>query len=507
VFRYFGPPGTGKTTTLLNQVDGLLANGTSPTEIGYFAFTRKAAHEAKDRAVSRFGLDPEKDFLYFRTLHSLAFLLLGMNNAEILTEDKLKKFGKAVGVDLSTNNETLQDEGFSILRSNHPIMRCIDLARNTLQGPEYAYNFCDLHMPYYEYEHVYKEYNRFKTVNGLKDFTDMMVELAANASLVPHLKVVFLDEAQDLTPLQWQVAKILSDNSDRMFVAGDDDQGIYRWAGADIDQFINLSSGSEVLEQSYRIPRSVHSLADRVSKRITHRQKKVWNPRKEEGSVSRIYDPQNFDFNGEGSWLVMAQANYMLDGIAAEMKSTGQFFERYNQPSLGQRVRDAISAWNHIQQEAGHEISLRDAQNLYRHISSGEGKLQRGAKKMLDGANDQDTFSLSVLRKHFGLQVPDTTWDVALDRIRDEDRAYITALLNRGVNIFQKPTIKLSTIHGSKGGEADNVLLYLDLSSKALQEMERNPDDAHRVLYVGITRTKNNLVLKMPEDQQRGWAV
>jgi superfamily I DNA/RNA helicase len=126
---------------------------------------------------------------------------------------------------------------------------------------------------------------------------------------------------------------------------------------------------------------------------------------------------------------------------------------------------------------------------------------------MLDGANDQDTFSLSVLRKHFGLQVPDTTWDVALDRIRDEDRAYITALLNRGVNIFQKPTIKLSTIHGSKGGEADNVLLYLDLSSKALQEMERNPDDAHRVLYVGITRTKNNLVLKMPEDQQRGWAV
>ena len=307
--------------------------------------------------------------------------------------------------------------------------------------------------------------------------------------------------------MQWQVAKILNDNSDRMFVAGDDDQGIYRWAGADIDQFINLSSGSEVLEQSYRIPRSVHSLADRVSRRITHRQKKVWNPRKQEGSVSRIYDPQNFDFSGEGSWLVMAQANYMLDGIAAEMKSTGQFFERYNQPSLGQRVRDAISSWNHIQHDAGHEISLRDAQNLYRHISSGEGKLQRGAKKMLDGANDQDTFSLSVLRKHFGLQVPDTTWDVALDRIRDEDRAYITALLNRGVNIFQKPTIKLSTIHGSKGGEADNVLLYLDLSSKALQEMERNPDDAHRVLYVGITRTKNNLVLKMPEDQQRGWAV
>ena len=75
MFRYFGPPGTGKTTTLLNQVDGLLANGTSPTEIGYFAFTRKAAHEARDRAVSRFNLDPEKDFLYFRTAQFGVFIV------------------------------------------------------------------------------------------------------------------------------------------------------------------------------------------------------------------------------------------------------------------------------------------------------------------------------------------------------------------------------------------------------------------------------------------------
>jgi len=51
------------------------------------------------------------------------------------------------------------------------------------------------------------------------------------------------------------------------------------------------------------------------------------------------------------------------------------------------------------------------------------------------------------------------------------------------------------------------VLLFLDLSGKALTEMERNPDDAYRVLYVGITRAKENLILKMAEDSQRGWSV
>jgi superfamily I DNA/RNA helicase len=120
---------------------------------------------------------------------------------------------------------------------------------------------------------------------------------------------------------------------------------------------------------------------------------------------------------------------------------------------------------------------------------------------------EQDLFTISVLRQHFGLETADSTWDEALDRIGDEDRAYASALLNRGVNIFEKPKIKLSTIHGAKGGEADNVLLFTDLSGKALKEMEKNPDDAHRVLYVGITRTKQNLVLKMPEDSQRGWAI
>ena len=103
MFRYFGPPGTGKTTTMLNQVDALLAGGMSPNDIGYFAFTRKAAHEARDRAVSRFNLDPEKDFSYFRTLHSLAFQALGMSSADVLGDKGLRSFGQETGIDLHSS--------------------------------------------------------------------------------------------------------------------------------------------------------------------------------------------------------------------------------------------------------------------------------------------------------------------------------------------------------------------------------------------------------------------
>ena len=64
-----GPPGTGKTHTLLEQVETYLKN-TDPDKIGYFAFTKKASNEAKERAMKKFNYS-EDDLPYFRTLHSL----------------------------------------------------------------------------------------------------------------------------------------------------------------------------------------------------------------------------------------------------------------------------------------------------------------------------------------------------------------------------------------------------------------------------------------------------
>ena len=86
-----GPPGTGKTHTLLNRVEEELARGTPPDRIAFLAFTKKAATEARDRAMKKFDLE-EQHLPYFRTLHSFAFHQLGLTKAEVMSRDNYKEF-------------------------------------------------------------------------------------------------------------------------------------------------------------------------------------------------------------------------------------------------------------------------------------------------------------------------------------------------------------------------------------------------------------------------------
>ena len=80
-----GPPGTGKTTTLLNLVDEFIQDGVRPRQIGYFSFTKKAADEAAERAANKFELNLEEDLENFKTLHALAFKRLGMKREKMMS--------------------------------------------------------------------------------------------------------------------------------------------------------------------------------------------------------------------------------------------------------------------------------------------------------------------------------------------------------------------------------------------------------------------------------------
>ena len=103
-----GPPGTGKTTKLLNLTEDYLKEGVPPHRIGYLAFTKKAANEALERASDRFDLTQE-DLTFFRTIHSLCYHWLGLSTADIMARSHYKEFSKIMGEPL--NGQLKKEEG------------------------------------------------------------------------------------------------------------------------------------------------------------------------------------------------------------------------------------------------------------------------------------------------------------------------------------------------------------------------------------------------------------
>ena len=94
-------------------------------------------------------------------------------------------------------------------------------------------------------------------------------------------------------------------------------------------------------------------------------------------------------------------------------------------------------------------------------------------------------------------------WHEVLTKIPTSKVNYLIALLKRKVKLKRNPLVCLSTIHGAKGAEADNVVLFTDISTKACKEAFNNPDDARRLTYVALTRAKKKLYIIHPEDKEK----
>jgi superfamily I DNA/RNA helicase len=264
-----------------------------------------------------------------------------------MQKEHYKELSSVIGVDIGVD-KTNEDNMMESNASNDPYLSIINLARLRKVPLRKQYNKTDTDIDWVTLSYVADALVNYKKRMNLYDFTDML-EIFVNYSstFCPDLSVSFIDEAQDLSPLQWDVAHIIEQHSEKIYCAGDDDQAIYKWAGADVAHLMGLNGGYEVLEQSYRVPKNVHDIASRIARRINKRVPKTYLPRQEQGAVKRVADITDLDLS-EGAWLILAQANYLLYDCVDNLRSRGHLFAYNGTRSISQKISEAVNGWEQM---------------------------------------------------------------------------------------------------------------------------------------------------------------
>ena len=454
----FGPPGTGKTSYLLNKAR---ESKLEPDNVGFFSFTKKAVKEGKSRIGGG-------DYPWFKTLHSLAYNQTSMSRSSFMDDKKKKDFAKWMSLDL-TSHDTYDSK----------LLQLDELSRVKGVPLRELHAQCDDHISYKDLEYVSEGLNTWKKSNYLKDFADIIVDLVSKPKLIPSLDLLLIDEAQDISPVAWDLVRILIAKAKTTYVAGDDDQAIYGWNGASVKDFLSIKGEKIVLNQSYRLPRKVFKLAQYIVSQIQYRQPKDWNPRPEDGQLEFVTSIDECDLT-KGTWYILARNRYLLEPYEDILRSTGVYYSLMNKRSVPDREMEAIRAWESLRK--GGKVVYDSAKMAVKYLP------QEVTVPKLDLITRND------------LKISDwCPWFDAFRGMSYDERAYVRGCLSIGEDMTTEPRVKLSTIHGVKGGEAENVYLITDVSTKVYNNMG---DDEHRTMYVGATRASQSLFIKQPETRK-----
>lgn len=215
-----GMPGTGKTERLLLVMESALRRGVPPERIGFCTFTKGAADVAKARACEKFGLQPH-DFPNVRTLHSLCFRELGLRRRDVLGEEHLSELADITG---ELNDGRDADPDAPATRMNADTLMTLDgYARATCRTLRQAWDDHGGLLDWWRVLRFSEALRLYKADKGLIDFTDMLSKYLDMGRPI-QVDVGIIDEAQDLTLLQWRVAMRAFENAQELWAAGDDDQ-------------------------------------------------------------------------------------------------------------------------------------------------------------------------------------------------------------------------------------------------------------------------------------------
>jgi len=534
-YRIFGPPGTGKTTNLSRQIRRAVERS-GPGNVLVTSFSRTAATELAGRDLpikaDRIG-----------TLHSHCYHALGEPEIAEANVDEwnrknphlaltpVKKQGRLDGEEGGEDDSHLKKGGDGLLQQ---LNRCRGLLVPSDDWPATVRQF----------DAKWREY---KNSLGLLDFCDLIDTCLRDVSVAPGLPaVIFADEAQDLNRMQLTLVRKWGERADYFILAGDDDQTVFSFAGASPDAILDpdIPDGHKIiLQQSYRVPRSVHRFAEGLIRQVTRRQEKTYLPRPEEGEMLHLSrgtykSPEYFILKSAMEHLergktvmFLASCSYMLWPIVAVLKKSGIPFHNPYRRSNGfwnplRLSRRGSSSASRILAllvahpdygENHHPWTYRDLA-LWAELLQSEGIFRQGVKELLQAQEQKKPVTTEQLREIFQAGAMDSL----LAACEGDCRALLAwwrARVTAGVHgriqfpadvaarygpraLLERPKVIVGTIHSVKGGQADVVYLFPDLSQAGNAQYQRfGPlrDSVIRLFYVGATRARETLYICQQE--------
>ena len=565
VTRLFGGPGSGKTTALLDRVDELLEDDdVDVRDVLVVSYTRAAAAEVRERLAERLDTSPRALQGNVCTMHAKAYELLDLSRGDVVGESDKKEFCEEYGVEFedeyggagrrTARSTTL---GNKIIATSQWLQRTqrdvadwydvpfqwdVETVRlppeqdpNAQEGNKYTPTWPSdderIDVP-----EVIRAWRSYKGEHGLVGFADML-ERVAERSLVPHVDYLVIDEFQDITTLQHEVFEEWKPHMDGVLIAGDDDQVVYAWQGADPSILLDAEVHEDVvLPNSYRLPSRILNVVNREIRHIDVRQEKDLNPRKEGGVVEGIRSPSMFQVvrnvqhtvdTTDETLMILFRARYQMFQFIDDFLPKGiPFSMMTDQRMWTDRLTQYIRAVEQV--SAGESITGLEARRL-------ADMLQDSAF----GTNERDDFYDYLDDREEAADTDDISdlavpADVVDDHVPFMPERSAAGDMLRKVTSFQRDAVdayfegdyegddpnrvRVGTIHSAKGREADHVFVCTDLTEKVVEQMAASVDDptdvpgveeftAHtspvplltdnerRVFYVGMSRARERLVL------------
>ena len=500
--KFYGPPGTGKTNTLVQDIlTKHLAEGILPQDIAFISFTNKAVNTAIDRVLKTFPQYSMKDFQRFKTLHKYCKKYF---TQEVFDPQRCMIDFALESKIIKSSDSRLDDDSFVYKDWS---LHIYDKARNMMQPVEEVYR-----NETYKRESLHlllrkiDAYNAYKTEGDTKymDFTDM-IERSIDEVNFPPLEVLILDEAQDFTPLQWSVVYKMAQNANKVYLAGDDDQAIYRWNGSDHRYFTKYFPGEKrVLSQTRRFGKEIYKFSQVIRKSIIDSEEKEYLPNPDiKDSVKAYRSFFDIDFDDyKGSWYLLGRISATVNELRMMAKNKGLYFmDNKGNKSFTNNKWKAIKTWKRLCN--GEKINKEEAQNFYKYTRYLAKELYR-KKEFWDEQDKFNEYSFEDLKAWCGLTIKDELigqeWFHVLKRnITPTEVTYINILLEKygEDQLSKEPNMIIDTVHSVKGGEADNVLVYFkaDYASQYQNKTVQEKMDEKRVVYVAVTRAKCSLHL------------